>query len=94
MIIEAILSFIAGFFGFFFDMLPTWDPIDLAGLWTSLDSGPGATIFGFFAWGNYYLPLTELLAISVLRLSLWAGVYIVRFVIWVLQLFHIAGGAS
>lgn len=94
MILVGILIAMVGVLVGFFALLPAWDPIDVAGLWAALDSGPGAQLFGFFAWANYYLPIKELLAISVLRLTLWGGVYVVRFLLWILQLFHIAGGGS
>jgi|TARA_R110000744_G_scaffold131873_2_gene240046 hypothetical protein len=94
MIVEAILSFLTAAVNFVLALLPTWDPLDLSGLWATLDSGPGQTLFGFFAWANYYLPFTEALSIATLSLSIWVGVHLVRFIIWLLQLFHIAGGNS
>ena len=94
MIVEAIFGFFFAILNGFLSLLPSWDPIDLSALWSAVDSGPGQTVFGFLAWGNYYLPLTEALAVATLSLTLWIGVYVVRFVIWVLQLLHIAGGSS
>jgi hypothetical protein len=94
MILVGILIVMVAAIAGFLVLLPAWDPIDVSALWVALDSGPAAQLFGFFAWANYYLPIKELLAISVLRLAIWAGVYVVRFLIWILQLFHIAGGGS
>jgi hypothetical protein len=74
--------------------LPAWEPVDLSGLIAAMHSGPGQSVFGALGWANHWLPITEIIATIALGLTVHAVVYLVRFVIWILQLFHIAGGGN
>jgi hypothetical protein len=70
-------------------LLPAWTPVDLDGPVADLT---GTSLFAGLGWLNSYFPVDTLLQILGLQLSIWAAVYVVRFVIWLLQLFRIAGG--
>lgn len=72
-------------------LLPAWTPINLTG---PINDLAGTTLFSGLGWLNSYFPVDTLLQILGLQLSIWAAVYVVRFVIWLLQLFRIAGGGT
>lgn len=73
------------------ELLPVWSPIDLTGAIADLS---GTALFDGLGWLNGYLPVDTLITILALQATIWSAVYVVRFVVWILQLFHIAGGGG
>lgn len=71
-------------------LLPEWSPIDLSGPVAAITN---TALFDGLGWLNSYFPVDTLLTILGLQLTLWSAVYVVRFVIWLLQLFRVAGGS-
>jgi hypothetical protein len=94
MLVELIINLVTGAVDFLLSLLPSWSPVNLSGLTSALSSGPAGTIFDGLAWANWYLPISEMAAIIVVKLGLEFGTYVVRFVVWLLQLFHVAGGGG
>lgn len=93
MILLAILACIAAV-GVILALLPVWSPVDLSAAVDALSSGPASQIFAGLGWLNNYLPVDVMLVLLTLQVQIWLGVKVVQFVIWLLQLFHIAGGGD
>lgn len=94
MILEAVLGFFFNIIGALFNLLPDWTPIDLGGMTSDLSSGPGGAVLSGLGWLNYYVPVDTMMTLLGVLFVIWGGTYFVRFIIWLLQLFHVAGGAS
>jgi hypothetical protein len=91
MIILAVVAACMGAVLVILALLPAWTPVDLSGPVAAIT---GTALFDGLGWLNHYLPVDTMLTLLSLQLTIWAAVYVVRFVIWLLQLFHVAGGAD
>ena len=75
------------------NLLPTWTPFEFAAAAADLAAG-GQGMFDGLGWLNYYVPVTEMLVLLSFQVVLWGTVRLVQFGLWLLQLFHIAGGGD
>lgn len=76
------------------NLLPVWTPIDLAAAVAEFTTGAGNGFFDGLAWMNHYIPVQTMLTLLGLQITIWTTVRIVQFVVWLLQLFHVAGGGD
>lgn len=72
-------------------LLPDWVPFDLDPLLTSFESN-GSTLFGLFIWVDYYVPLSELLVVVGLGLTLFVASVIYRGAMQLGRTLHLFGG--
>lgn len=87
MIVDALLSWIAGAIHWLLSLLPAVPALD-KGSW----AGPIATVWTYAGWANDYIPLDSaaiILGLTIAAFWLFYGAY---FALWILDKLHITGG--
>ncbi len=91
MITEAILQVLALPFAALTLLLPTWEGPDLSGYsaWLAEHSP-----FSWFGWLNWYFPVSDVLVILGLVLTIGIALHAWNWVVWVGTKLHLFGGSS
>ncbi len=71
-----------------------WEPIDWAGFGSVIESLGNSEMWSVVRWINYYLPLSEALAVAGIFLAFYVGIVVYRAVVTLLQWAHVLGGST
>lgn len=91
MITNAILWLLAQPLNALGALLPEWDPVDLSGYGSWLaEHSP----FSWFGWLNYYFPVSDILIILGVLLSVGLALHAWQWIVWLGTKLHIFGGTG
>lgn len=91
MITLAVLRVIAAPLTALGGLLPDWEPVDLSGYgaWLS-EHNP----FTWFGWLNWYFPVTDVVAICGVLVTIGIALHAWNWVLWIGTKLHLFGGSS
>jgi hypothetical protein len=89
MIVDAIINATMAILQGLLDLLPDVTPPDLTGAVQAIDG-----IAAYTGWLNKYFPVTEAVALLATVLTVYTGMYVIKFALWVWSKIPVIGGGE
>jgi hypothetical protein len=89
MIVDAIVGLGVGLLTGLLALLPDVEPPDLSGAVAAIDG-----IAAYTGWLNKYFPVAEAITILGIVVTVYTGMYVVKFLLWVWSKIPVIGGGE